>query len=105
MVEKADAGDTAAMPRLNWTFHRSNNHLVRSRKLLAVLRTVWLDVSRDYLAQAPTSGARSNKERAAILEAMRSRDAALAQRVMEEHLRESGAGLANHPVEQGLTLT
>jgi DNA-binding GntR family transcriptional regulator len=104
MQERADAGDPARMAELNWQFHRKINHMAGSRKLLAALRIVSVDVPRDYLIQVPSWAQRSNKEHRAILDAMRSGDAERAEKLMAEHLEASGSGLADYLAGQGLDL-
>jgi DNA-binding GntR family transcriptional regulator len=105
MLELAAAGNLADMAGVNWRFHRTINHLADSRKLIAALRIVSLDVPRDYLVQMPAWAKRSNIEHGLILDAMRAGDAEKAEKLMTEHLTASGAGLADHLVEQGFVLT
>jgi DNA-binding GntR family transcriptional regulator len=105
MRRSAKEGNLAEMAALNWQFHRLINRMAGSRKLLAALRIVSLDVPRDYLVQLPTWAKRSISEHGAILKAMRAGDADRAESLMTEHLIASGAGLADYLVDQGLVLT
>jgi DNA-binding GntR family transcriptional regulator len=102
MLRCAGSGDYAEMARLNWQFHRYINRLAGSRKLLAALRVVSLDVPRDYLTQLPEWAQKSNREHEAIINAMKSHDSKGAEALMTRHLADSGTGLADYLASQGL---
>lgn len=104
MQESLAASDHAQMARYNWLFHRYINRLSQSRKLIAALRVVSLDVPRDYLTEVPEWGRKSNREHAEIIAAMRAGDAEKANRLMTDHLSNSGAGLADFLAAKGLEI-
>jgi DNA-binding GntR family transcriptional regulator len=104
MLASSKASKHEQMAQLNWQFHRHINKLAGSRKLLSTLRVVSLDVPRDYLIRMPEWATKSNKEHAQIIAAMKARDSAKAESLMEAHLTESGKGLADFLVREGLQL-
>jgi DNA-binding GntR family transcriptional regulator len=84
MLASNKAGKHEKMAQLNWQFHRHINRLAGSRKLLSASKT--------------------NTEHAQIIAAMKARDPAKAESLMEAHLTESGKGLADFLVREGLQL-
>jgi DNA-binding GntR family transcriptional regulator len=104
MLASNKAGKHEEMAQLNWQFHRHINRLAGSRKLLSALRVVSLDVPRDYLIRMPEWASKTNTEHAQIIAAMKARDPANAESLMEAHLTESGKGLADFLVREGLQL-
>lgn len=87
---------------LNWQFHRHINRMTKSRKLLAALRQVSLDVPRDYLTEFPEWAKRSHAEHEELLAAMREGNGERAEQVMIDHLVGSGRGLIDYLEERGL---
>jgi len=96
MIAVAHGTDSSDMAQLNWEFHRKINRLSRSKKLLSAISVVSLDVPRDYLREFPLWAERSNDEHQAILQAMASGDGVEAERLMVEHLVQSGIALAEY---------
>ncbi|MBX3093737.1 MAG: GntR family transcriptional regulator [Cryobacterium sp.] len=89
---------------LNWQFHRHINRMAKSRKLLAALRQVSLDVPRDYLTEFPEWAQRSHTEHEDLLTALRNGDGERAERIMIDHLVESGRGLIDYLEARGLQI-
>lgn len=104
MLAAGKQGELERMAQLNWQFHRLINRMAESPKLLAALRTVSLDVPRDFLAQVPSWMNRSNREHAAILKAMKAGDGERADRLMVAHIAASGEGLVHYLQSKGLDL-
>jgi DNA-binding GntR family transcriptional regulator len=89
---------------LNWQFHRQINRLANSRKLIAALKVVSLDIPRDYLVQMPEQIGRSNEQHAALLEAFRRGQPDDADAIMQNHVTEAGHSLISSLERQGLVL-
>jgi DNA-binding GntR family transcriptional regulator len=104
MLRAAAEGDVVTMASTNWEFHRSINRLSGSRKLLAALRTVSLDIPRDFLLQLPDWVSKSNDDHAQVLTAMSERRLDDVELLMREHVIASGRGLMDHLEAEGLTL-
>jgi len=98
------AGESRTMANLNWDFHRYINKLSRSKKLLSAIQTVSLEVPRDYLIEFPQWAAKSNIEHGQIIDAMKKRDVEKVDRLMLDHLVESGVGLTDYLEREGLRL-
>lgn len=98
------AGEPSLMGELNWRFHRSINVMARSPKLLATIRTLSLNVVRDYLVEIPAWMSRANSEHESVLKAMESGDAATAEALMIDHVREAGFHLIDYLAASGLDL-
>lgn len=97
-------GSAKSMASLNWTFHRKINRASGSRKLLAALRVVSIDMPREFLERLPEYHARSNDEHARILAAMRKRDGERAGDLMAKHVISSGKALIAYLEAQGVSL-
>lgn len=104
MLGAAGTDDRRGMVDLNWQLHRRINKMAGSRKLLISLKKVSLDLPRDYLEHVPHWSSRSNAEHATILEAMRQRRHTDANKLMQEHVENSGRGLVEFLESQGLDL-
>jgi DNA-binding GntR family transcriptional regulator len=102
MLAAAAAGDHAQMVQLNWTFHRTINRLAQSRKLLAAIKSVSLDLPKDFLAELPEWSDRSNAEHAEVLEAMAAGRHKAAGTLMTAHIVDSGKGLIEFLEVRGL---
>jgi DNA-binding GntR family transcriptional regulator len=105
MLEAAKSQDADAMVKLNWNFHRNINQWSGSRKLLAAIRSVSLDLPRDYLAFLPERNEESNAEHAGILQAMRAGEHDRAADLMSRHVTDAGQALIEYLKSQGLELT
>ncbi|HZZ52045.1 MAG TPA: GntR family transcriptional regulator [Pseudonocardia sp.] len=101
MVEAHRAGDLERVGELNWAFHRTINLASGSPKLIAMMRTVSLDVPRDYLKELPGWAERANSEHAEIVAAFRARDADRVAELMQRHLERAGANLVEYLESNG----
>ncbi|MBQ1041010.1 MULTISPECIES: GntR family transcriptional regulator [unclassified Micromonospora] len=90
---------------LNWQFHRHINKLSGSRKLMAAIRVVSLNVPRDYLLEVPQWRKRSNADHEGILAAMRAGDGERVEHMMTDHLVSSAEGLIEYLTSKGVRLT
>lgn len=104
MVKATAATEFGEMVRLNWSFHRSINKLSASRKLLSAIKTVSLDLPRDFLMELPDWSTRSNADHAGILAAMREQRHADVRELITEHIVASGRGLIAELEARGLDL-
>ncbi|MDV6271456.1 GntR family transcriptional regulator [Rhodococcus globerulus] len=104
MLDADSASDQEAMVELNWLFHRTINRLAGSRKLLVALRKVSIDLPRDFLVELPSWSKQSNIEHAEILDSMRAGHGETARSRMVAHVAESGRGLVDHLVSQGVSI-
>jgi DNA-binding GntR family transcriptional regulator len=91
----------ASMAGLNWTFHRKINRMADSRKLLAALRVVSIDMPRDFLERLPEYQPLAIDEHAQILSAMRAKDGSRAGDLMTKHVISSGKALIDYLEAQG----
>jgi len=104
MVDSDRAHDYERVAQLNWSLHRSINRMSRSRKLLSAIKVISLDLPRDFLAQMPEWGAKSNREHEVILNSMKAKEHDETGRLMTQHIVESGQGLIQYLESQGLQL-
>lgn len=81
------------MADLNWRFHRRINHLAASQKLVAALRSLALQIPRDYLVEFPSWAHRANVEHAAIIDAVTTGRADEAESLMRQHVLAAGEDL------------
>ncbi|MFB9744126.1 GntR family transcriptional regulator [Pseudonocardia sulfidoxydans] len=95
---------TDRMAELNWQFHRRINHLARSPKLLAVIRTHTLSIPNDQVRQFPQWAQRVNQEHAEIMDAVAHGRAATAERLMKRHVIAAGDDLITHLESLGMEL-
>jgi acyl-CoA synthetase len=102
MLEAAEGNHQNAMVELNWSFHRTINHMSGSRKLILALRKVSVDLPRDFLEQVPEWNVTSNADHARILAAMRAGKHKTAGKCMTEHVTVSGRGLVEHLTAHGV---
>ena len=65
------------------------------------MRTVSLDVPRDYLKELPGWAERANSEHAEIVAAFRARDADRVAELMQRHLERAGANLVEYLESNG----
>ena len=96
MLRIAAAGDNARMSKINWQFHRRINHLARSPKLLAVIRTHSLSIPSDQVDQMPDRSEQVNLEHAEIMAAVRRGDGAVAESLMRQHVVNAGNDLLSY---------
>ena len=104
MLASATAGDNAGMAELNWNFHRDINRMAHSRKLLAALKVVSLELPRDFLVKLPERARKSNEDHDRILGAMRKNDHGRVDELMAEHIVDSGRGLLDYLESEGVEL-
>jgi DNA-binding GntR family transcriptional regulator len=102
MLDAAAGNQQSAMVELNWSFHRTINHLSGSRKLILALRKVSVDLPRDFLEQVPEWNVTSNADHERILGAMRAGKHKAAGKYMSEHVTVSGRGLVEHLTAHGV---
>ena len=90
----ADAIDGADdVVAANRHFHRGVNQAARSTRLLTYLRQAVRVVPGNYFELFPEQEQRSQREHAALLDAMTRGDGPAARRVMEEHVSTAGQAL------------
>lgn len=104
MLRAEEINSAEQMAAVNWDFHRSINHMSQSAKLIAVLRTHTLSIPRDYLLELPQWIHRANEQHSEILEAMWKGNAATAERLMKQHVVDSGNDLIAYLESRGLEL-
>jgi DNA-binding GntR family transcriptional regulator len=102
MVQAETAGDLVLVTELNWRFHKQINVLADSAKLLAVIRSVSLNIPQTYLVELPDWAAKSNREHAGIITALAAHDGAEAETLVNTHVREAGSHLAAYLAGKGL---
>ena len=86
----ADSDDVVAANR---RFHRALNLAARSPRLFTYLRQAVRVVPGNYFELFPEAEVRSQQEHAALLEAMRRRDATAARAIAEAHVLSAGEAL------------
>ncbi len=91
----AAGGEADEMVAANWRFHRAVNQASGSRRLLVHLRQAVRAVPSSYFELFPAQEKRSRAEHAALLRAMRGRDAAKARVLAEAHVLEAGGALGD----------
>jgi DNA-binding GntR family transcriptional regulator len=105
MVTLAKASDVASstlsMAKLNWSFHRKINRMANSRKLLAALRVVSIDMPRDFLERLPEHQPLAIEEHTQIIKAMRAKDGNRVGDLMTKHVISSGKALIDYLESQG----
>jgi DNA-binding GntR family transcriptional regulator len=104
MVACEQNGAAPVMAELNWKLHRDINRMARSRKLLVVLRSISLDVPRDFLTELPELIRKSNEDHAAILKAMSAGNHLRVGSLMTDHILDSGKSLITLLETKGLEL-
>ena len=102
MVHAEAAGDLVLVTELNWRFHKQINVLADSAKLIAVIRSVSLNIPQTYLLELPDWAAKSNREHAGIITALAAHDGAEAETLINIHVREAGSHLAAYLAKKGL---
>jgi DNA-binding GntR family transcriptional regulator len=104
VVGATKAKDKSRTADLNWNLHRTINRLAGSRKILAAIKQVSLDLPRNLLIESPEWNEKSNREHDQILERMAAKDHEAVNRLMTEHVVTSGQSLIDYLEEQGLIL-
>lgn len=94
MVEAERNGDLEALTELNWNFHKRINTLAGSAKLIAMLRTLSLNIPQTYLLELPDWASKTNRDHAGIVAALADRDGDAAEALVAEHVRQAGGNLA-----------
>lgn len=100
----ATESDIGRLADLNYAFHRRINQLADSRKLLAALRTLALNIPRDYLVQFPEWAQRTNREHAEIVAAFEARDGERVEELMRAHVADAGRYLVRYLEDSGVDL-
>ncbi|ANY09909.1 GntR family transcriptional regulator [Pseudonocardia sp. HH130630-07] len=75
---------------LNWEFHSLINHTGASRRTLSVLRQLSHNLPREVYSIPHPARPAASQQHAAIIDALRARDAAAADRLNKEHVRAEG---------------
>jgi DNA-binding GntR family transcriptional regulator len=104
MLEAVSVKDFTRTAKLNWSLHRAINRLSGSAKLLNAIKSLSLDLPRNYLIEIPEWGAKSNTEHGAIIAAMRTKRHAAVGSLMTDHIMDSGRGLIELLESRGLEL-
>jgi DNA-binding GntR family transcriptional regulator len=102
MGQAEAVGDLVRVTELNWRFHKQINVLADSAKLIAVIRSVSLNIPQTYLLELPDWAAKSNREHAGIITALAGHDGAEAETLINTHVREAGSHLAAYLAKKGL---
>ena len=102
MVEAERDGDLERLTELNWNFHKRINMLSGSAKLIAMLRTVSLNIPQTYLLELPDWASQTNRDHAGIVAALAERDGDAADRLVAEHVRRAGGNLAAYLTRKGV---
>lgn len=100
-IKAGEAGDTTYLESANFAFHRVLNKAARSPRLLMVLRQTLRMIPEHFYSLIPDWYANSTHGHSAILEAVRSRDAALARREAMTHVEDAGNMLLGYFDDQG----
>lgn len=87
--------------RANFLFHRIINSAGGSLRLISVLRVLSNSIPTRFFERTPGWASVAQQHHNNILKAMRSKDGAEARRLMELHLRESGAYAIAYLEERG----
>ena len=94
MVASEQRGDLERLTDLNWNFHKRINSLSGSAKLIAMLRTLSLNIPQTYLLELPDWASETNRDHAGIVAALADHDGDAAEALVAEHLRRAGGNLA-----------
>lgn len=104
MIATEASNDLDRAAELNWQFHRKINQLAESAKLLAALRPLSVSIPRDFVIHIPEVLHAANREHAHIIDAMRRRHPAAAERLMAAHVRAAYSPLVEYLQSKGLEL-
>lgn len=88
--QMAASTDHDLLHDLNWEFHSLINRTGASRRTLSVLRHLSHNLPREVYSLPAAASPQANRQHAAIIEALRSGDAAAADLVNREHVRAEG---------------
>jgi DNA-binding GntR family transcriptional regulator len=102
MVEAERDGDLERLTELNWNFHKRINMLSGSAKLIAMLRTVSLNIPQTYLLELPDWASQTNRDHAGIVAALADRDGDAAETLVAEHVRRAGGNLAAYLTDKAV---
>ncbi len=105
MVASEQRGDLEGLTELNWNFHKRINALSGSAKLIAMLRTLSLNIPQTYLLELPDWASETNRDHAGIVAALADRDGDAAEALVGEHVRRAGGNLAAYLAAKGVTGT
>lgn len=98
-----DRGDSEAVAHLNHQLHRGVNRMATSPKLAWFLSLSVRYVPSRFFASIEGWEEASSHDHAAVLAALRARDADAARSAMEEHVRHASELLVSHLVRVGAT--
>ncbi len=101
MIAAERTGDLDQLTELNWRFHKRINALSGSDKLLAMLRTLSLNIPQTYLSELPDWAAQTIQEHAGIVAALAVRDGDRAEELVGGHVRAAGSNLADYLAAKG----
>ena len=96
MVQAVGDQDFEAVVEMNWLFHRQINHMARSAKLMAIIRSVSLSIPRGYLLELPGWATRANLEHEQIIRALQLRDEDRVVDLIVSHIEEAGKNLIRY---------
>jgi DNA-binding GntR family transcriptional regulator len=100
-----DAMETETDPdqfeSMNWAFHRSINRLSDSRYLRYFAKTLVRNMSQKYFTLVPGRRDETQRAHAALVDALRKRDAVRAKALAEEHMRLAARSYVQHLSESG----
>lgn len=102
MVASEQRGDLERLTDLNWNFHKRINALSGSAKLIAMLRTLSLNIPQTYLLELPDWASETNRDHAGIVAALADRDGDAADALVSEHVRRAGGNLAAYLAAKGV---
>ncbi|HEX5195368.1 MAG TPA: GntR family transcriptional regulator [Solirubrobacteraceae bacterium] len=102
MVQAEHSGDLERLTELNWAFHKRINALSGSAKLIAMLRTLSLNIPQTYLLELPDWAAQTNRDHAGIVAALADADGDAAERLVAGHVRRAGGNLAAYLARKGV---
>ncbi|HYM49869.1 MAG TPA: GntR family transcriptional regulator [Candidatus Limnocylindrales bacterium] len=105
MIEADRRSDDDELERLNFEFHRTINRTTASPKLAWLLGLVVRYVPRIFYATIAGWNEASLRDHAAIIDAIRDRDADAARRAMAQHIQHVGDLLVSHLEKQGFWST
>jgi DNA-binding GntR family transcriptional regulator len=105
MVASERGGDLERLTDLNWNFHKRINALSGSAKLIAMLRTLSLNIPQTYLLELPDWASETNRDHAGIVAALAARDGDAAEALVAEHVRRAGGNLAAYLAAKGVAGT
>jgi DNA-binding GntR family transcriptional regulator len=103
MVAAEAVRDLKRLTEFNWRFHKRINALSGSAKLVAMLRTLSLNIPQTYLFELPDWAGQTVREHAGIVAALGDRDGERVEVLAAEHVRGAGGNLARYLAGRGVS--